>query len=91
LPRRTELDQPPLGAVSLVDAADLVQLEPLDEPGAAELSAAGWSAPSPAPALLRPDRLDAAGNPLFVREIVQALVRDKAVVVTGGRGAMWTS
>ncbi|MEV4315361.1 BTAD domain-containing putative transcriptional regulator [Actinocrispum sp. NPDC049592] len=80
LPRRTELDQ--LRSVVSLWSGDLIQLGPLDEPGAAELAGRLLGA-EPGPALLGMTDC-AAGNPLFVREIVQALVRDNAVVVDDG-------
>jgi DNA-binding SARP family transcriptional activator/DNA-binding CsgD family transcriptional regulator/tetratricopeptide (TPR) repeat protein len=80
LPRRTELDQ--LRSVVSLWSGDLLQLGPLDEPGAAELAGRLIGA-EPGPALLGLTDC-AAGNPLFVREIIQALVRDKAVVVADG-------
>jgi DNA-binding SARP family transcriptional activator/DNA-binding CsgD family transcriptional regulator len=78
LPRRTELDQ--LRSVVSLWSGDLLQLGPLDETGAAELAGRLLGA-EPGPALLGLTDC-AAGNPLFVREIVQALMRDKAVVLS---------
>ncbi|TCO52870.1 BTAD domain-containing putative transcriptional regulator [Actinocrispum wychmicini] len=79
LPRRAELDQ--LRSVVSLWSGDLLRLGPLAESGAAELAGRLIGA-TPGPALL--GLMDsAAGNPLFVREIVQALVRDNAVVVAG--------
>jgi DNA-binding SARP family transcriptional activator/DNA-binding CsgD family transcriptional regulator len=80
LPRRTELDQ--LRSVVSLWSGDLIQLEPLDEAGAAEL-AGRLLGTEPGPTLLGMTDC-AAGNPLFVREIVQALVRDKAVILSDG-------
>ncbi|GAB3904323.1 BTAD domain-containing putative transcriptional regulator [Kibdelosporangium lantanae] len=80
LPRRTELDQ--LRSVVSLWSGDLLQLGPLDEAGAAELAGRLVGA-VPGPTLIGLTDC-AAGNPLFVREIVQALVRDNAVTVTAG-------
>ncbi|CAM3832556.1 BTAD domain-containing putative transcriptional regulator [Kibdelosporangium persicum] len=80
LPRRAELDQ--LRSVVSTWGGDLHLLEPLDEAGTAELAGRLIGA-EPGPALLGLTD-SAAGNPAFIREIVHALVRDKAITIADG-------
>ncbi|MET0237612.1 MAG: BTAD domain-containing putative transcriptional regulator [Kibdelosporangium sp.] len=79
-PRRAELDQ--IRSVVSVWAGDLIPLDPLDEPGTAELAGRLLGAEPGATLLGLTD--SAAGNPSFVREIVQALIRDKAITIANG-------
>ncbi|RSM77653.1 SARP family transcriptional regulator [Kibdelosporangium aridum] len=80
LPRRAELDQ--LRSVVSTWGGDLHLLEPLDEAGTAELAGRLIGA-EPGPTLLGLTD-SAAGNPAFIREIVHALVRDKAITIADG-------
>nr|CEL17261.1 putative regulatory protein [Kibdelosporangium sp. MJ126-NF4] len=80
LPRRAELDQ--LRSVVSTWGGDLHTLEPLDETGTAELAGRLLGAEPGATLLGLTD--SAAGNPAFVREIVNALVRDEAISIVDG-------
>jgi DNA-binding SARP family transcriptional activator/DNA-binding CsgD family transcriptional regulator/tetratricopeptide (TPR) repeat protein len=80
VPRRAEIDQ--IRSVVSVWAGELIALDPLDEAGTAELAGRLLGAEPGATLLGLTD--SAAGNPSFIREIVQALVRDKAITIANG-------
>jgi DNA-binding CsgD family transcriptional regulator/tetratricopeptide (TPR) repeat protein len=88
VPSRGELD--PLRA-DAVRGGVLIRLGPLPEPAVAEV-VAGLAGAPPGPRL-RALAADAAGNPLYLRELVDALVREAAITVDAGQAELvggWT-
>jgi DNA-binding CsgD family transcriptional regulator len=88
VPYRGELD--PLRADAMGGGA-LIRLGPLAEPAVAEVVAGLTGAP-PGPRL-RALSAHAAGNPLYLRELVDALAREAAITVDAGQAELvggWT-
>jgi DNA-binding NarL/FixJ family response regulator len=80
LPRRAKLDQ--LRGLTADRGGTVIDLQPLSPAGVARLAgriAAGHPGPRLAAALRR-----ASGNPLYVRELTEALIRDGRVQVSAG-------
>jgi DNA-binding CsgD family transcriptional regulator len=78
VPHRDELDR--LRADALAGGA-LIQLGPLPDPAVAEM-VTGLAGATPGPRLLAL-AAHAAGNPLYLRELVDALVREAAITMDG--------